>query len=173
MQIIKKTTMRKILLIIFCLNYSLVYSQEKQSPVYYLNSVKYSDIDNIYINPQNIDSVRIKKETENGEIYIKLKSEKLNFLTISDILKKYSEVNKYDYPIIYFINGELILDESKVKIDDTFFIDEKTQNLSSVVYIEKEFRKQVIVLITLSQEKIKPRIMLRGNDVVKMKEFYY
>jgi len=53
--------MKKLFLIIFCLVHSLVYSQEKQSPVYYLNSVKFIDIDNIYINPKNIDSVDIKK----------------------------------------------------------------------------------------------------------------
>jgi len=54
-----------------------------------------------------------------------------------------------------------------------FFIDVNTQNLSNASYLEKEFRKLVVVTITLSEEKIKPGIILRGNGMLKMKEFYY
>jgi len=152
---------------------SLVYSQEKQAPVYYVNSVKYATLDNIYINPQNIDSIYIKKETLTGEIYIKTNQEKLNFITIEDILKKHSiEINS-DNQVIYLIDGGLIFDASNVKIDDTYFIDVKTQNLAKATYLEKEFRKLVVVMISLSQEEFKPRVVLRGNDVLKIKEFYY
>ncbi|BDX39063.1 hypothetical protein CYCD_24180 [Tenuifilaceae bacterium CYCD] len=169
---LNRTTMKKTLFIALCLIQSLVYSQEKQSPTYYLNAAKYLSLDNIYINPKNIAAVNIKKETPAGEIYIKTNNGQLNLLTIPDILKKHSVIISNNNLAIYLINGELISDASKVRVDDTYFIDVNTQSLANATKLKKKFRKLVVITITLSQEDIKPRVMIRGNDIVKARDLY-
>ena len=153
--------MKKIALILFCLLYLTSYGQDKNNPHIYLNFEEI-DLEHVFINPMNIDSMRVEKVTKVGEIYIKTKSN-IDFIVLDDVLKKYTQLDKDENKILFIIQDKIVTSESKVRIDNSFFIQVNTKSLSEVDYLDEIYKQMFIVDIFLSKEKIDPKIYLRGD----------
>jgi hypothetical protein len=141
------------------------FGQKYSNPDYYLNSKKVQ-IENLYLNPWSIDSISVNKKTENGEIYIFTKTRKVNFLSLEDVLKKYTNLSSSSNSVLFRINGNILDDLSNIRIDDSYFIYVETRKLSETQYLAKKFRELVIVEISLEKEERKQVIMIRGNSSI-------
>jgi hypothetical protein len=158
--------MKTFILNLLILISSVGFAQTNQSPKYFLNG-KEIDWDTVFINPKNIKSINIEKETPNGEIYIvtngiiwKHKSlEKL-------LLPVYNNMQIYDKSItpIFVIEGKVINNPEVIEIDDTYFPDATLKSLSNVQGISGDCKKLVLVDIKLADDQ-KAFIRLRGTNV--------
>lgn len=155
------------LLVLVLLVYS-GFSQQKQAPDFYLNSVKI-DYNKIYLNENNIDSIRVEKKTTNGAVYLLTKSQKFTFITLTEIVKKYTDIKQIDHSILFRIKGKVIKDTTGVKIDDSYFVYVEVTDLSGVQYLKDSLREMKIVNIDLEKSERKPQIMLRGNEDIWIK----
>ena len=160
--------MKTITVFIFCLITADISAQTQGVPTYYLNSNQI-DMDNVYINPASIDSMRVERKTKNGEVYINAKRP-LTFMSLEMILKKYSDIDESVNPVVYVINDKLIENKSKVKVDDSFFIQLEIKRFDRLTYIDEEHRHLILVEIQLLNEKPKPKILIRGNDALQVKK---
>ncbi len=145
------------------------FAQQKQAPDFYLNSVKI-DINKVYLNEKSIDSIRVEKKTENGAVYILTKDRKFTSITLTDIVKKYTNIKRIDPSILFRIKGEVIEDTTGVKIDDSYFVYVEVKDLSGVKYLKDSFREMKLVSIDLEKSERKPQIMLRGNEIDFLKD---
>ena len=139
------------------------YCQIKEEPTYYLNSTEIN-FNKVYIKPTSLDSIYISKQTTNGEIYLFTKNEEISFLTLDDIVKKYTDLTTLNNSVLIKINGDVINDVSAIKIDESFFIYVFVTHVSDAKYLSDKFHKLKIVSIDLESEKRKPQIMIRGAD---------
>lgn len=144
-------------------------AQQKKDPEIYLNSVKI-DIDKIYLNDYSIDSIRVEKKTANGAVYILTKDRKFTSITLTDIVKKYTDIKQIDNSMLFRIKGKVIEDTTDVKIDDSYFVYVEVKDLSGVKYLKDSFREMKIVSIDLEKSERKPSIMLRGNEFDFLKD---
>ena len=147
-------------LITFFISFS-VYSQNRQSPDYYLNGCEIN-FEKVFINSSRIDSIRVEKKSKNGAVYIITKNRTFSTLTLNDVLKKYTKLNEPNDSVLIRINGKIIDDISDIKIDDTFFIYVDTKTLSDVKHLADKF--QNLTLVDIDLEKERKSIMLRGNQ---------
>ena len=155
--------MRKITLILFSLLYLTSYGQNENNPHIYLNSEEI-DLEYVFINPMNIDSMRVEKVSAVGKIYIKTKKN-INFIILDDILKKYTQLDKNDQNVLFIIQNEIVTNKSKIRIDNSFFINVNTKSLSGVNYLEEVSKQLFIVEISLSKDKIEPKMYIRGDKI--------
>lgn len=144
-------------------------AQQKQDPDFYLNSIKI-DYKKVYINENRMDSIRVEKKTVNGAVYILTNDRKFTSITLTDIVKKYTEIKQIDNSILFRIRGKVIEDISGIEIDNSFFIYVDVNNLSEVNYLNDKFRDLKIVSIDLENSERKPSIMLRGNKFDFLKD---
>jgi len=135
------------------------------TPTYYLNTEQI-DMGNVYINPSNIDSVRVNKKTKGGEIYITTK-QSLTFLTLDMILKTHGDNINSASQVVYIIDDKMVTDKSKVKIDDSFFIKLEIKRLDKVSYINEEYKNLILADIQLLDEKPEPTIRIRGDKMAQ------
>ena len=138
-------------------------AQQKQDPDIYLNSVKI-DLNKVYLNENSIDSLRVEKKTVNGAVYILTKDRKFTSITLTDVVKKYTDIKKIDHSILFRIKGKVIEDTTGVKIDDSYFVYVKVKDLSGVKYLKDSFREMKIASIDLEKAERKPEIRIRGNQ---------
>jgi hypothetical protein len=155
--------MRHIVVLIFCLLTVDVFSQSQEFPIYYLNSNEV-EWDNIYIKTSNIESVNVEKKTKGGKIYIKT-IQPVTFMTLDMILEKHSEIRDSTNQVVYIINSNLITDKSKIKVDDSFFIQLEIKRLEKLNYINERYRNLILVNIQLLNEKPEPIIRIRGSEI--------
>lgn len=148
--------------IIFVFSCFSLFAQQKNNPTYYLDSVKV-DINKHFINPQNIETMFVKKETTNGEVYINSKN-KLELLHLYDVLKKHIDIDGLNNNLVLKINNKFINDTVDIKIDRTFFIYVQNERLIDVNYIDEKFKNLIIVNVDLESKERKPQIYLRGNQ---------
>ena len=145
------------------------FSQQKQAPDFYLNSVKI-DFNKVYLNENSIDSIRVEKKTVNGAIHIFTKDRKFTSITLTGIVKKYTDIKRIDHSILFRIKGKVIEDTTGVKIDDSYFVYVEVNDLSGVRYLNNKFRDMKIVSIDLEKAERKPQIMIRGNEFDFLKD---
>jgi len=138
-----------------------VYSQNNQSPDYYLNG-REINFSKVFINPLRIDSLSVDKQTKNGAIYIFTKNRAFTYLSLKEVLKKYTNLTEPNDSLLFRIDGKIIDDISDIKIDDSFFIYVDTKTMSDVKYISDKFKNLTIVNVDLEKER--KSIMLRGNQ---------
>jgi hypothetical protein len=138
---------------------------DQLTPTYYLNTEQI-DMDNVYINPSNIDSVRVDKKTKGGEIHITTK-QPLTFLILDMILKTHGDNISSASQVVYIINDKVVMDKSKVKVDDSFFIQLEIKRLDNVNYINKGYKNLILADIRLLDEKPEPIIRIRGDKVAQ------
>jgi hypothetical protein len=160
--------MKTILIAILSLVTISLFSQAQLPPRYYLNSVEI-DMDNTHINPSGIEEMRVEKNTERGEIYM-ITKRSLRFETLDMILKKHSDIDDSVNHVVYFINGKIVTDKAKVKVDDSFFIQIEFKPLDQVNYIDDKYRGLILAEIRLLNEKPKPATRIRGEEMVQTKK---
>lgn len=149
--------------ILLSFSFLSVSGQKRPDPTYYLNSAIF-DINKVYLNPIRIDSISVNKDTPGGKLFVFTKQRSFTYLTLNDILQKYTKLDINSNSILFKINGNVINDVSDIKIDDTYFIYVKTDSLSKVKYVGKKFRTLILVSIDLDKAERKPEIYLRGNQ---------
>lgn len=130
----------------------LSFSQGKKNTSYYLNNKKI-DIDNVFINSNNIDSIWTEKSLKGGEIYLHSKKN-IEFVSLNNIIEPYEELDNKDESLVYFVNNKLIKSKPEVIIDDSFFVEVKIDKLENVSYIEKKYTSLYIVNILLNEEDL-------------------
>jgi hypothetical protein len=140
------------------------FCQSNETIKWFLNSNQVEQKDLKYLNPMNIDSLHTYKKDGVGYIYIKTRNNKIKYLSVDDILKKYTTLNRSDGNVLIIIKDEVIDNLSDIKIDDTYFIYVKTDKLSDNQYLRDNFRELVIVNISLETKERKTGIKLRGNE---------
>jgi len=141
----------------------LVNAQNNRDPAYYLNGTSIN-FNKIFINPSRVDSFSIDRKTKDGEINIFTKNRAFTFLTLKEVLMKYTKLTNLNDSLLFMINGKVVDDVFENKIDDTFFIYVDIKTLSNVKYLYSKFQNLTIVDIELKKEP-KP-IMIRGNNAL-------
>ena len=158
----KHTSMKAIVTLFLSFAIACVHAQDGAKPTYFLNS-KVIEIENVYINPANIETVQVEKETTGGEIHITTKSD-ISFLTLESLMNDHSSIVGTNEQMVFMINDQVIKDKSEIKIDRSFYVDLKVKRFDEVTYIPENYRNLVLVEIQLLNEKPKPVIRLRGTD---------
>jgi hypothetical protein len=166
--------MNKIILFILFAVPILVKGQTNSSVKVILNSSIETSFDSIFINPSNIESIVVERDSNGGTIYIQTKYPNWKYKSIRDILKNYPI---YPQLIVYktltpafYIDDKPINKITDAKIDESLFIDVSFKDLSRIKSIEMPCEKIVIVDIKLSATK--PKIYIRG-DSIQDKENYF
>ncbi|MGM0619703.1 MAG: hypothetical protein ACQETJ_01540 [Bacteroidota bacterium] len=154
--------MKIISLIILLINFVPVFAQQNGESIYFLNS-REIDFEKTFINPENIDSIYVDKEVENGALHIFTKSKRFEFVTLKNILKKHTDIDTPAHSVLFRINEEYIFDTKGVRIDKSFFIYVKVTDVSQVLYLSDKYNELKIVEIDLEREERKPKFMIRGS----------
>jgi len=149
-------------LFILLISFVPVFAQQNGESKYFLNA-KEIDFDKTFINPENIDSIYVDKEVENGALHIFTKSKRFKFVTLKNILEKHTDINTSAHSVLFRINGEYIYDTKGIRIDKSFFIYVKVADVSQALYLSDKFNKLKIVEIDLEREERKPKFMIRGD----------
>jgi len=155
-----------ILIMILTLIPSLVTSQTKQKPQCYLNAKEF-DLYCVYILPKNIESIDVKKDKPNGEVFITTKEKPWKYKTLEKLLKtlpNYSQIIDKSIIPIYIIDGRLVKKISDIEIDDSYFASATLSSLSDVSGVSDDCKKLVLVDVKLADDPNK-LIMIRGNDI--------
>jgi hypothetical protein len=159
--------MKNIVVFLFCLVTADIVGQHQLTPVCYLNGDEI-DVESVYINPSSINGVEVDKKTERGKVYMKTK-QPLTFMTLDMILKKYSDIEDSASQVVYIINDKVVTDKSKVKVDDSFFIQVEIKRLDRLNYINEGYRNLILADIQLLNEKPEPVIRIRGDETVQIR----
>ena len=118
-----------------------------------------------FVNPNNIESIDVKKETSNGEIFMKTKDGKWEYRTLKKFVMTLSNHDQIYNPSItplFMISGTLISDPDSVRIDASYFGEAKISKLSDVKGVPEQCKTLIIVNIKLSKD---PIVYIRGNDL--------
>lgn len=140
-----------------------VHGQKDKKPSYYLNSKEF-DFEKTYLNPNSINRIRVEKESENGEVYIITKEKNISLMTLSELVKEYTQIKKIDQSTLFKIDGKYIYDINGIEIDQSYFIYVDVIELSNVEYLKNKYKKLKLVEIELESEKREPQIRIRGNN---------
>lgn len=138
------------------------HSQPKMNPQYFLNSVRV-EMEGLYINPKSIDSIRINRDTANGEVRMYTKSGELKLMSVDEVLAKQSEVKVSSGDVLLRINGKFVDHVSNVRIDDSYFVYVQVNRLTENRYLSPKYKDLVIVDVALETEERKPQIIIRGE----------
>ena len=169
----KKTKQTLFLIQVICFTLAIpAYNQTPKPPIYFLDSIEI-DFDKVYLMPESIESMFVKKESIPYEIYIYSKNPPIDFLTLQDLIVKYTEFDSISSSMLFFINGKMISDIDGIVIDKNFFIYLDINNTQDVNYIRQKLRTIRIISIHLEREPRKPVIRIRGAiEELIMKEKY-
>ena len=140
-----------------------VYGQKENKTKYYLNS-KAFDFEKIHLNPNSISTIRVEKESGNGEIYIITKEKEISLISLSDLVKEYTQLKKIDQSTLFKIDGKYIYDIDGIEIDQSYFIYVDVIELSKVEYLKNKYKKLKLIEIDLECEKREPQILIRGDN---------
>jgi hypothetical protein len=153
--------MRKLIMILTMFSAFESLGQSQVGPTYYLNGDSI-DINTCFINPLSIDDINIDKKTKNGVVHLRSKKE-MEFFTLDDILSTYTSV-KGDAPVVFIIDGKLVMEKKPVRIDRSYFIYVLTKPFKEITYIDQPFKGIILVEITLSTKKSEPKVIIRGQE---------
>ena len=132
---------------------------------YFLNSKKI-DFSKTYLNPTNIDSIRITGEGNNKTAHIYTTNKSRPLLTLTEILKKYTDIKKIDSSILFRINNQYIYDIDGIEIDKSFFIHVNVSDASKAHCLSDRYKDVKIIEIDLEKEKRKPEIWISGKQKI-------
>jgi len=155
--------MKSIITLLFLTLISIsVYGQKENKTKYYLNSKEFN-LEKTYLNPNSISTLRVEKESENGEVYIFTKEKEISLITLSNLVKEYTQLKKIDQSTLFKIDGKYIYDIDGIEIDQSYFIYVDVIELSNAEYLKNKYKKLKLVEIDLESEKREPQISIRGN----------
>jgi hypothetical protein len=117
----KQPNIKTILTIILLFKSIISFSQLNNEPIYYLN-LEIIDLQKVFLNPLRIDSIKVTKNSMNGEVWFFTKNKNFSWYSLVDIIKNYTNLKDNDKSLLFKINGKLIQDTTSIKIDDTYFI---------------------------------------------------
>jgi hypothetical protein len=145
-------------------NAQIKISNNKNQPVYFLDSVKYNRFPVIDLN--SIEAITVLKDKPglypNGAIYITSKADaRYNFISLEQLAQKYVG-DKKSYMIM--IDNEFITNMNDVVIDSTFVL--SCEIVSSREFVHLQHMPEMIILqvTTATKENIErsKKIMIRG-----------
>jgi hypothetical protein len=143
-------------------------SQNAKQPKYYLNSEEYN-MDSVFLNLNKIDSIWVKKDIPEGEIFIRTKSQPWEYYSIDDFLKRtpqYSQIIDKSIMPVFIINGKVINKKSDAKIDRSYYAKVRIGRLSNVYGLPAKSKKIVIVNIELTDKDPSKDIRIRGDSLI-------
>ena len=146
------------------------FAQNIKQPVYYLNNEPFS-MDSVFLDPNNIQSINVKKDKPGGEIYITTKDQPWDYYRLEDLLRKtpqFSQIADKSIIPVFMIDGKVINKKSDSKIDKTYFAKVSLGRFSNVSGISGKSKKIVIVNIELTNKDPRLDIYLRGDSVPKL-----
>jgi len=132
-------------------------------PAYFLDSVNI-DISKTYIDIENIESIKITKDTfftseivKIGKVYITSKNKNHKWATFADfkIQKSNGDTNQ---PKVYIIDGNRISDTSNVRIEESFIKSINILNMADTKGIFYEGPPKTVFVITTKQPSKKRKI---------------
>jgi hypothetical protein len=166
--------MRKLVILLLIIVPSLSFGQLNKPPRIFLNSQIIS-FDSVFLYPQNVDSIYVKKDSDGGQIFIYTKDQVWKYRTINEVLQitPYSHIilDKSITPI-FFIDGKLIIKKTDAKIDYSYFATVTIKKLSEIESLKKPCKKIVIVEISLTDTKPEPKIYIRGNTIREIEDYF-
>ena len=155
--------MKTVLLIILVLYPpSLAFSQNPML-TYYINGVEVN-FENIFINPNCIESMTVKKETTNGELYIVTKEREWKYKSLEMFVKSlynYKQIFNDSVIPIFMIGKNVIANPDSVRIDSSYFGEATINRLSNVKGVSEACKRLIVVYIKLAD---KPIIYIRGKS---------
>lgn len=155
--------MKTILVSILILLGTIAYAQRTQPPDYILDGQKIV-LEKTFMNPDNIDSMRVDRSTPGGTIYIYSKKPGMMFWNLDEVIKNHTEFEAITKTMVFYINGKLICNVSDIRIDKSYYIYVETDVLKQVQNISKKYNVLTIVKIDLERDERKPNISIRGEN---------
>ncbi len=167
--------MRALVLLFLIFVPNLISGQLSRPAKVFLNSQLIS-LDSVFINPQNVESINVKKDSDGGQVIIKTKNPVWKYKTIDELIKTtsfYSQVilDKSITPVFY-INTKLIVKKSDAKIDSSYFAYVTLKKLSEIESLKKSCKKLIFVEIILTSTEPQPEIFIRDNTVEEIEDYY-
>jgi hypothetical protein len=156
-----------ILFLLFIPCFSYTQGINTKPPKYYLNLRTYNP-DSVFLNPNSIQSINVKKDIPGGEIYIMTKNQPWDYYRLDDLLKRtaeYSQITDKSIIPVFIIDGKIINKESDVRIDKSYFAKVTIGRLSNVSGLSGKSKKIVIVNVSLTDKDPKKDIRLRGDSI--------
>lgn len=136
-------------------------------PKYYLNLSPCS-LDSVFLYPNSIQSINVKKEIPGGEIYITTKIQPWDYYRLDDLLKnsvEYSQIIDNSVIPIFIIDGKVINKKSDAKIDKSYYAKVTIGRLSNASGLSGKSKKIVIINVSLTDKDPKKDIRLRGDSI--------
>lgn len=163
--------MKNLLILFLLLIPSTSYTQgiNTKPPKYYLNLRTYN-LDSVFLNPNSIQSINVKKEIPGGEIFITTKTQPWDYYRLDDLLKSTTQypkiIDKSVIPV-FIIDGKVINKESDARIDKSYYAKVIIGRLSNVSGLSGKSKKIVIVNVSLTDKDPKKDIRIRGDSIPK------
>ena len=165
----------KIFAVLFLLLFSFAgYGQQNAKPkfnqwqpLWYLDSVNVGAAQMRYINPDNIEKLDVTSYHDpvnriKGKIYIKTKdSKRLNFLTISDIVK--TSVADSKTAMMFMVDNEFLTDTTGIKIDSSYILRTEILKGSEIDYLKDTVPNLIILKIFTRTKQNVNSIRIRGT----------
>jgi hypothetical protein len=159
--------MKNLILLFIVFIPHLGFAQNQKQPIYYLNNEPFS-MDSIFLNPNSIQSLYVKKETAGGEIYVTTKTQPWDYYRLNDLLKKttqYSQIIDKSVIPVFIIDGKVINKESNAKIDKSYYAKVTNGRLFNVTGLSGKSKRIVIVNVSLTDKDPKKDIRIRGDSI--------
>jgi hypothetical protein len=157
--------MRSFTILILVLIPYIGFSQSNTESQYYVNG-KEVEISNVFILPKNIESINVKKDKPNGEVFITTIEKPWKHKTLDELLSTsshYSRINNGSIIPIFIIDGQLIRNKADLDIDNSYFAGITLESLSDVKGVEGDCKNITIVNIKLVDDP-KKLIRIRGEN---------
>jgi hypothetical protein len=125
---------------------------------------KQININHVFINSNNIESINVDKKVQPAEVQITAK-DRIKFVRLEKFLRNFSNHDEiYDKSIIpvFIIDNQYIDYPDSVKIDSSYYGEVRLHSLSNVSGVTGNCKNLTIVNIKLSST---PIIHIRGNDI--------
>jgi hypothetical protein len=155
---------RIIILFYLSVSWPFIFAQETTQVEYLLNGKKVN-FDQVFINPHNIESIYINKESQPYEIQITTKTKEWESISLDKFLKIFSPRDQLYLKLatpIFIVDDQVIEYPDSIKIDSTYYGEVKFQSLSNIKDVPWECKNLTLVRIKLSGT---PIIHLRGNEI--------
>ena len=156
--------MRLLLSIIFCFSYFLGNSQDSKEITWLLNG-KEINIEQVFINPNNIDSMKVEKLDGRGIVRLFSKKQ-IEFTTLEQIISKKTELIYNPQDMVFFVDGKLAKQPDNVLIDSFFYIKAIVNRMDEVEGVSDVFKDFIVIDIQLYKKK-EDSIRLRGLNKIK------
>lgn len=149
-------------------NVKVTYTSDKKEhikdnhPEYYIDSVLVKGDLIGAINPKDIISINVDKQSATGKVFIKMSpSRKYSFVTVKQLKEKY--VSGQESSIVYLLDGKVVTDDQQM-IDENYVSRINVVPPLSIPYLTKA-KICVVEITTLSQDNPgkKNQTYIRGS----------